>query len=87
MSAISGADRSCLSARRASGFNPRKSASILLANPFDALLGNRRSSVAGNLHTLATSVCPTIGEPDVRANAVRCDQPVVSGVAIHLQNA
>jgi hypothetical protein len=31
-------------------------------------------------------VCPTIGKPNVRANALWCDQPVVSGIAIDLQD-
>jgi hypothetical protein len=32
-------------------------------------------------------MCPTIGKPNVRADTVRCDQPVVSGIAIDLQDA
>lgn len=31
-------------------------------------------------------MCPTIGKPNVRANAVWCDQPVVSGIAVDLQD-
>ncbi len=31
-------------------------------------------------------MCPTIGKPNFRANALWCDQPVISGIAIDLQD-
>jgi hypothetical protein len=60
---------------------------VEFADRFDSVLGNRCCSVAGDLHQLAASVGPTIGKPNVRANPVSRDQPVVSGIAIDLQNA
>lgn len=46
-----------------------------------------RRRVAQTVPVLATGVCPTKGKPNVRADTVRCDQPVVSGIAIDLQDA
>lgn len=64
------------------GFDP-----VQLADPFYAVLGNVCCSVTGDLHQLATSMCPTIGKPNVWANPVWTDQPVVSSIAVHLQDA
>ncbi|TCU09605.1 hypothetical protein EV132_1245 [Rhizobium sullae] len=57
------------------GLNP-----IQLADPFEA------SSAIG-AHELATGMRAAIGKLDVRAGAVRCNQPVVSGIADDLQDA
>ena len=60
---------------------------IQFTNPFDAVLGNGCCCAARDLHQLAPRVRPAIGELNVPSYAVGSDQPIVSGIAIHLQNA
>lgn len=89
MSATSGADRSCRPARRACWIKAAQFGlySIQFTDPFDAVLGNRCCSVASDLHQFAPCVSPAIGEMNVWTNALRRNQPVVSGIAIDLPNA
>ena len=59
---------------------------IEVADEGQAFLGNRRGSGAGDLDQLAARMGPAIGELDARTDPVRCDQAVVSGIAVDLQN-
>lgn len=52
-----------------------------------AFLGNGSRAGAGDFDQLATGVGPAVGQLNARARPVRHDQPVVSGIAVHLQDA
>lgn len=56
------------------------------ADEGNALLGNRRGAGAGDLDQLPAGMGPALGELDCGADPIRCEQPVVSGIAIDLQD-
>ena len=60
---------------------------VEIADEGHAFLGNRRESGAGDLDQLAARVSPAICELDGWTYPARCDQAVVSGVAVDLQDA
>lgn len=60
---------------------------IEIADEGYALLGNRRGPGAGDLDQLAAGMGPAIGKLDAGADAVRCNQAVVSGITADLQDA
>jgi len=60
---------------------------VEIADEGHALLGNRCGSGAGDLDQLAAGMSPAIRQLDVRTDPVRCDQAVVSGISIDLQDA
>ena len=60
---------------------------VELADEPHTLFCNRGSAGACGLNQLATGMCPAIGELSTRADVARRDQPIVAGIAIHLQNA
>ena len=60
---------------------------VKLGNTFQPVLGDRSGAVAGDLKEFAPGMGPAIGKPDGRASPVGLDQAVVTGIAVHLQDA
>ena len=60
---------------------------VEIADEGHAFLGNWRRSGAGDLDQLTARVRPAIGKLYARTDPVRCNQAVVSGIAVDLQNA
>ena len=60
---------------------------VEIADEGRAFLGNRRGPGAGDLDQLTAGMGPAIRQLDARTDPVRCDQAVVSGIAVDLQDA
>jgi hypothetical protein len=60
---------------------------IEFADPLHAILGNGSRAGAGDLDQLTPSMRPTVGKLDIWANTIRRNQPIISGVTIHLKDA
>jgi hypothetical protein len=55
--------------------------------PLHTILSNRSQAGACDFDQLAPSMGPAIGELDVRTGTIRCDQPIISGISVHLKDA
>ena len=60
---------------------------VEIADEGHAFLGDRRGSGAGDLDQLATGMGPAVGKLDARTDPVRCNQAVVSGIAVRRANS
>src|SRR5690554_8117688 len=60
---------------------------VEFADKPQTLFRNRGGAGGRYVDQLATSMGPAIGELDTRADATGRNQPVISGIAIHLQDA
>ena len=60
---------------------------IEIADEGYPLVGNRRGSGAGDLEQLSARMRPAIGKLDARTDPVSCNEAVVSGIAVDLQDA
>ncbi|MDB5659715.1 MAG: hypothetical protein JWS10_2330 [Cypionkella sp.] len=60
---------------------------VEIADECYTLFGNWRRTGSGDLDQFMAGVGPAIGQLNAGAYPIRCDQAVISGIAVHLQDA